>query len=114
MAFQTATSGLLWVESFIIASEPFLRIKTIRAPGHLARNENDAFLRSHRWSISAEPPRDARFVQVVRRHFHFHTVADGNSDPALAHLAANGCEHHVLVPQLDAEHRARKHHRDDA
>ena len=58
---------------------------------------------------SANAPDDARLVQVVLGHFHFHAVADGEPDEALAHLAGNGREKLVLVVQLDAKHRSGQH-----
>ena len=58
-----------------------------------------------------QPPGDARFVQVVGRHFHLHAVADGKAHPALAHLAANGGEDEVFVRQFNPEHRPRQHGR---
>jgi hypothetical protein len=59
-----------------------------------------------------EPPGDARLVQIVGRHFHFHAVADGQAHPAFAHFAADGREDEMLVVQFDAEHRAGQHGRD--
>ena len=64
--------------------------------------------------MSAEAPSDAGLVQVVRRHFHFYVVADGEPHPAFAHLAANGRQDHMLVWQLDAEHGAGEDDGDDA
>src|SRR4051812_15556986 len=60
--------------------------------------------------LSPQPPGDAALAEIVRGHFHFHTVSRGNSDPALAHLAANRRQNDVLVLQFHTEHRARKHH----
>src|SRR5689334_24236747 len=65
-------------------------------------------------TFSAEPPGDPGLVQVVRRHFHFYTVARGDFNPALAHLAANGCQDDVIVRQCDPEHRAGKDRGNDA
>ncbi len=56
-----------------------------------------------------EPPGDARFIEIVRRHLHFHAVADGETHPSLAHFATDRGEHEVLVVQLDAEHSPRQH-----
>jgi hypothetical protein len=56
-----------------------------------------------------QAPGNARFVQIVRRHLHSHAVAGGNSDPALAHFAADGGEDRVIVVELDAKHSAGKH-----
>ena len=54
--------------------------------------------------VSAQPPSDAGFVEVVGGHFHLHTVANGEADEAFAHLAADGGEDEVLVVEFDAEH----------
>src|SRR6266404_5322447 len=66
------------------------------------------------FTLSAEPPGDARLVQIIRRHLHLHAVPDCQSYPPLAHFAANGGEHQVLVVQLDTEHRAWEDNRNDA
>jgi hypothetical protein len=58
---------------------------------------------------SAQTPCYPRLLKIVRRHLHFHAVACCDSDPSLAHFPADGCQHHVLVRQLDPEHRAREH-----
>ena len=62
----------------------------------------------------AQSPDDARLVQVVLRHFHFHPVADGQADETLPHLAGDGREHLVFVVQFDAEHCPRQYRRDAA
>ena len=62
----------------------------------------------------SQPPGDARLVQVVGRHFHFHAVADGQAHPAFAHLATDGRQDNVLVVQFDAEHRAGQNRLDTA
>ena len=51
---------------------------------------------------------DAGFVEVVRRHFDFDAVSNGQSDESLPHLAGNVSEHHVAVVQFDAEHSSRQ------
>ncbi len=51
---------------------------------------------------------DAGFVEVVRRHFDFDAVSDGQSDESLPHLAGDVSEHHVAVVQFDAEHGSRQ------
>ena len=51
---------------------------------------------------------DAGFVEVVRRHFDFDAVSDGQSDESLPHLAGNVSEHHVAIVQFDAEHGSRQ------
>src|SRR5258705_10659559 len=59
----------------------------------------------------AQPPGDARLVQIVRRHLHFYAIAHGEPNPALAHLAANRSQHQVLVVQFHSEHGSRENHR---
>src|ERR1035438_8100859 len=39
-----------------------------------------------------------------RRHLHLHAVANGEAHEPLAHFAGNGCQHLMLVVQLDPEH----------
>ena len=51
-----------------------------------------------------QPPNDSRFVQVVRGHLHFDTIANGEAHPALAHFAGDGGEDEVFVVEFDAEH----------
>src|SRR6516164_1052101 len=63
---------------------------------------------------SAQPPGDARLVQVIGRHLHFHAATGGEAHPALAHLPADGGQHQVLVVQLDPEHGAGQYRRDAA
>jgi hypothetical protein len=63
---------------------------------------------------SPQPPGDARLVQVIRRHFHLHSVADRESHPTFSHFAANRRQHDVLVRQLNAEHRAGENYCYDA
>ena len=62
-------------------------------------------------SALPEPPGNTRLVQVVRRHFHLHMIADGEAHPALAHFAANRRQYHVLVREFNPEHRARQDNR---
>src|SRR6516164_10111497 len=64
--------------------------------------------------VSLQAPNDARFVQIVGRHFHFDAVANGESNPAFAHFAADGRQNEVLVVELDAEHGARQDGLDDS
>ena len=59
--------------------------------------------------ISAQAPRDARFFEIVGRHFHFHAVPGDETDETLAHFAADRGEHHVFIVQFDAEHRSSQH-----
>jgi hypothetical protein len=51
-----------------------------------------------------QAPGDARFVQVVRRHFHFYAVACGQADKSFPHFAGDGGEDLVLIVQFDAKH----------
>ena len=52
----------------------------------------------------SQAPGDAGFVEIVGGHFHANAVAGGDADPALAHLAADGGEHSMLIIEFDAEH----------
>ncbi len=57
----------------------------------------------------AQTPRDPSLVQIVRGDFHFDAVARHNAHEALPHLSSDRRQHHMLVVQLHAEHRARQH-----
>lgn len=59
-------------------------------------------------AVLPHPPNDASLVEIVRGHFHFHAIADGQPDPALAHFAADGGQHTMFVLEFDPEHRAGK------
>ena len=59
-----------------------------------------------------EPINDTRLVDVVRRHFEFHTVANGEADKAFAHFSRNVGEHEMFVCQRDAKHCAGKNGHD--
>src|ERR1700759_2458913 len=59
-------------------------------------------------SFLSEPPGDSPFVQVIRRHFHFYTIACRDFNPTLAHLAANRCKDDMIVSQRDTKHCAGK------
>jgi hypothetical protein len=53
---------------------------------------------------SAQAESDPRLAEIVRRHFHPHTVTNGEADEMLAHLAGNVGQHFVLIVQRDAKH----------
>src|SRR5215472_8136483 len=55
-------------------------------------------------ALVLHPPNNARFVQIVRGHFHFDAVANGESSPALTHFPRDGCQDEVLVVEFDSEH----------
>jgi hypothetical protein len=55
-----------------------------------------------------EPPGDASFVQIVRRHLHPDAVASGNAHPPFPHFSAEGGEHQMFVIQFHPEHRSRE------
>ena len=59
-----------------------------------------------------EPINDACLVDIVRRHFEFHTVANREADKAFAHFSRNVGEHEVFIRQRDAKHRAGKNGHD--
>jgi predicted urease superfamily metal-dependent hydrolase len=60
-------------------------------------------------AVLFQAPGDARFIQIVRGHFHFDAVAGGEANPAFAHFAADGGEDHVFVVEFDAEHGSRQY-----
>ena len=62
----------------------------------------------------SEPPNNARFIQIVRRHLQFDPISRGEANPPLAHFAADGGEHHVFIVEFHAEHRSRQDDRNDA
>ena len=51
-----------------------------------------------------QPPNDARFIQVVRRHFHFYAVAGGEPDKLFAHFSGDGRQYEMPVSEFDAKH----------
>ena len=58
---------------------------------------------------SAQPIRDSRLAQVVRRHFHPHAIANRQPNKMFPHLAGNVSEHFMFVVEDRAKHRAREH-----
>lgn len=71
-------------------------------------------MRSDHARFSTQPKCDARFGEIVRRHFHSHAVADGEADEVFPHFSRNMRQHFVLIVQGHAKHRARKDRFDDA
>jgi len=68
-----------------------------------------------RVGLRVEAVDDAGLGEVVLRHLHFHAIAGGQADEALAHLARDMGQDDVLaVVQLDAKHRAGKDRDDPA
>ena len=59
-----------------------------------------------------QTPSNTGLGQVVGRHFHFYTITHGQSDPAFAHLSADGRQDEMLVVQFDTKHRSGQHGRD--
>jgi hypothetical protein len=49
---------------------------------------------------------DARFAEIVGRHFHVHPVAHADANEILAHLAGDMGQNFMTVGQSHAEHRA--------
>jgi hypothetical protein len=47
---------------------------------------------------------NARLIQIVRGHFHIHSIADGNTDEILSHFAGDVCEDFVSVLKGDTKH----------
>src|SRR5262245_16302606 len=51
---------------------------------------------------------DSSAIQVVRRELDLHAVTGQDADVVAAHLAGDVTEDHVVVVELDAEHRVRE------
>jgi hypothetical protein len=51
----------------------------------------------------------ARLIDVVRRHFEFHTIAGRKADKTFAHFSGDMRKHKVFIRQRDAKHGAGKH-----
>ena len=47
---------------------------------------------------------DARFVDVVRRHLEFDTIANSKSNKSFAHFPGNVRENKVLISESNPEH----------
>lgn len=54
--------------------------------------------------ILAEAVDDASFIDIVRGHFHFDPIANGEANKALAHFAGDVGKDLMLVSQRYAEH----------
>jgi hypothetical protein len=57
---------------------------------------------------------NASFGGVVRRHVHFHPVANSKPNKAFAHLPGNVSQNEIVVSERDTKHRSGKHRHDDA
>jgi hypothetical protein len=57
---------------------------------------------------------DAGFGGVVRRHLHFHPVANCKPNETLAHLPGNVRENEMIVRERDAKHGSGEHRHDGA
>ena len=53
----------------------------------------------------AKPVDNARFVEIIRGHFDFDAVSDGQTDETFSHFAGNVSEHDMTVLEFDAKHR---------
>ncbi len=62
----------------------------------------------------SESINDASFARIVRRHFHFHPVADCKPNETFAHLSGDVRQNKMLVRKRDTKHGPGKHHRDGA
>ena len=58
---------------------------------------------------SANAPDDARLVQIVGRHLHFHAITSGQTNEAFAHFPGDRRQDLMLVVQLNFEHRSSQH-----
>jgi len=57
----------------------------------------------------AESIYDPRLVDIVRRHFQLHPVANGEADKTFPHFARDMGEDNVIVRQADPKHGAGEH-----
>ncbi len=84
-----------------------------RAPHEEALDDGSV---SFGWSCDhknlTEAVDDASFIDVVRGHFHFDTVANGEANEAFAHLARDMSENLMLIGQSNPEHRSRENRQD--
>jgi len=60
----------------------------------------------------SKPINDARFIDIIRRHFEFYPVPGCEANETFAHFSRDVREDETLVRQLNAEHCAREN-RDD-
>ena len=60
-------------------------------------------------ATSLQPINDPGFVEIVRGHLQLDSIADGQTDKSLSHLARDVREDLVLVRQFNTEHRAWQH-----
>jgi hypothetical protein len=66
----------------------------------------------HLNSFLCEPINDASLVDIVRRHFEFHAIANRKPNKTFAHFSRNMREYEVFVRQRDAKHCAWKNGQD--
>jgi hypothetical protein len=59
-----------------------------------------------------EPINDASLVDIVRRHFESHAVANREPNKTFAHFSRNMREHEMFVRERDTKHCARKNGQD--
>lgn len=60
----------------------------------------------------SKPINDARFIDIIRRHFEFHPVPGSEANETFAHFSRDVREDETLVRQFDAEHCARENRND--
>jgi hypothetical protein len=60
----------------------------------------------------SESINDASFAGIIRRHLHFHPVADCQANETFAHLPGDVRENKMLVRKRDAKHGSGQHHHD--
>jgi hypothetical protein len=59
-----------------------------------------------------EPINNTRLLDIVRRHFEFHTVTNRKADEAFAHLSGNVRKHEMFIRERHAKHCAGKNGHD--
>jgi hypothetical protein len=52
---------------------------------------------------------DTRFSGIVRRHLHFYSIANRQSNKTFAHFAGDMGENEMLISERDPKHRPWEH-----
>ncbi len=56
-----------------------------------------------------KPINDPRLGGIVRRHLHFHSIANGKSNKTFAHFARDMREHEILIGKRNSKHCSGQH-----
>ena len=57
----------------------------------------------------SESINDPRLGGVVRRHMHFHSVANGKSNKTFAHFSGDVREHEIVIGKRNPKHCSGQH-----